>query len=142
MVTSLNDLITTHWETLADAIVKEAICQIPSYGEAPLRLTIERIERWLRTLAESISQNNPPLLAGYLIAVAEERRAEGYPIGDVHAIVYVTERHLRNLIARSCPDQVERDSQTALLTAIMDSARMTLSVTYILNMATRELRRE
>ena len=135
---SLDELIVQDWESLMDSITKDAIRQIPSYAQAPIRLTIERVERWLKTLSDSVAQNNPQLLAEYLAAVGEERKEEGYPIGDLQTIVHVTERHLGELIAQSYPDPVERAGQTALLQAIMESARMTLSVSYILSVAARE----
>ncbi len=138
MAASLGDLITDHREALVDAITKDAIRQIPSYADAPLQLTLERIEDWLNTLSKSILQNDPHLLSQYLMDVGEERQVEGYPIGELHAIVRCTEHHLRHLIARSYSEPVERNGQTALLTAVMDSARMTLSVAYILSMADRD----
>ncbi|MGD2176732.1 MAG: hypothetical protein PVG71_02810 [Anaerolineae bacterium] len=140
MTTSLGDLITDHREMLLDSITKDAIRQIPSYAAAPLQLTMERIGRWLKTLSDSILQNDPHLLSQYLLDVGEERQAEGYPVGELHAIVRCTEHHLRELIARSYSDPVQRNGQTALLTAVMDSARMTLSVAYILSMAGRDSR--
>ncbi|MGD8245583.1 MAG: hypothetical protein PVG25_11445 [Anaerolineae bacterium] len=138
MTTSLGDLIAEHREPLVDSITKDAIRQIPSYSDAPLRLTMERIERWLEALSESIRRNDPSLLSQYLMHVGEERKAEGYPISELHAIVHCTECHVRDLVARSYSDPVERNGQTALLTAVMDSARMTLSVAYIIRMAGRD----
>jgi hypothetical protein len=137
---SLDELITEKWSDLVDAITKDAVRRIRSYANAPLRTTMERVERWLKTLAESIAKNQPDLLAEYLAAVGEERREEGYPIGDLHAIVHTTEEHLSDLIEDTYDDPVEQNGQMALLTAVMDSARMTLSVTYILSMAAREPR--
>ncbi|MGD1993799.1 MAG: hypothetical protein PVI59_11450 [Anaerolineae bacterium] len=134
-MTTLDSLIVRHWQSLADGITKDGIRQLPSYGEAPLRLTMERVERWLKVLAESIDRNEPQLLAGYLEAIAKERQAEGYPIGDLHAIIHITERHIRDLIDQACSDPVERNGQQALLIAIMDSARMALSIAYMLNRA-------
>ena len=67
-----------------------------------------------------------------------ERQEEGYPVGDLHAIIGITERHIRDLIDRSYADLVEQDAQTALLNAVIDSARMVLSVTYVLSTATRQ----
>jgi hypothetical protein len=138
MSISLDELITTHQEELLDEISKEAVRHIPSYAEAPLRLTMDRVERWLRTLAESIRQNDPHMLSNYLMAIGQERREEGYPIGELHAIVHLTERHLLELVAGTYSDPVECNGQTALLTAVMDSARMTLSVTYVLSWASTE----
>lgn len=138
MVT-LDELIREHWETLVSEITKDAVRQIPSYGDAPLQLTIERVERWLNALAESVAQNQPPLLAQHLIGIGEERKEEGYPIGDLHTIVQLTERHLQQLVERAVADPVEQNGLTALLRAVMDSARMTLSVTYILDKTAKEL---
>ena len=138
MNTSLDKLITEHWNTLVDQITKDSIRRIPSYTEAPLRLTIERIERALRVLGESIAQNEPPILAQHLMAVAEERKEEGYPIGDLHIVIQIFERHLGDLIDQTVADPVEQTGQRALLRAVMDSARMTLSVTYILSKAAKE----
>jgi hypothetical protein len=140
MTTSLGDLIAEYQNLLVDSITKDAIRQIPSYADAPLQLTLERVERWLKTLSDSILQNDPHVLSQYLMGVGEERQAEGYPISELHAIVRCTEHHLRHLIAREYPDPVERNGQTALLAAVMDSARMTLSVAYILSVAGRHSR--
>jgi hypothetical protein len=142
MTTSLGELITTHREALVDEVTKDAIRQIPSYADAPLQLTMERVERWLKMLAESIHQNDPHQLSNYLMAIGQERREEGYPIGELHAIIHVTERHIQNLIEGSYSDAVERNGQTALLGAVMDSARMTLSVTYILSRTFRKPQQE
>jgi hypothetical protein len=135
MTTSLGDLIAERQEMLADSITKDAIRQIPSYADAPLHVTLERITRWLKTLSDSILQNDPHMLSRYLMEVGEERRAEGYPVSELHAVVRCTEHHLRHLIDRLYSDPVERNGQAALLTAVMDSARVTLSVAYILSMA-------
>jgi hypothetical protein len=138
MTTPLYELITNYRESLVDEIAKDAIRQIPSYAEAPLRLTLERTERWLQVLADSIAQNMPTTLAQYLTTIGEERQEEGYPVGDLHAIIGITERHIRDLIDRSYADPVEQDAQTALLNAVIDSARMVLSVTYVLSTAARQ----
>jgi hypothetical protein len=134
---SLDRLIVEHWESLVDTISKDAIRQIPSYGRAPLQLTVARVERWLKVLADSLDQNDPHLLADYLTVVGKERQEEGYTIGELHAIVTITEEHLQDLIDRSYTDKVERTGQHALLRAVMDSARMILSVAYVLGMSAR-----
>jgi hypothetical protein len=136
---SLDHLINEYWETLVDAISKDAIRQIPSYGRAPLRQTVERVERWLKVLADSLAQNAPNILADYLTVVGQERQEEGYTIGELHAIVTITERDLRDLIDDSYADEVERNGQNALVRAVMDSARMILSVAYVLGMSARSL---
>lgn len=137
MVT-LDELIREHWETLVSEITKDAVRQIPSYGEASLQLTIERVERWLNALAESVARNQPPVLARHLMSIGEERKEEGYPIGDLHTIVQLTERYLQQLIERAVTDPVEQNGLVALLRAVMDSARMTLSVTYVISAAGKE----
>ena len=136
---SLDDLILEHWAELIDLITKDAVARIRSYAKAPLTLTMERVERWLKTLADSVAKNQPDLLAEYLAAIGEERHEEGYPIGDLHAIVSITEERLEDLIEEVIQDPVERNGQMALLTAIMDSARMTLSVTYIISRTGRDV---
>ena len=62
MTITLDNLIVENREALVDSIVKDAIGQIPSYGQAPLRRTIERVERWLDTLAVSIEQIVPDMV--------------------------------------------------------------------------------
>jgi hypothetical protein len=133
MTTLLDKLIVENQELLVDRIVKDAVRQIPTYSQAPLKLTMGRVERWLGTLATSIKQNDPQILDQYLTAVAVERREEGYPIGELHAIVEITERHLRDLVTGACADQVECNALLALLGAVMDAARMVMSVTYVLS---------
>lgn len=133
MAIFLDELINEHQESLVDQITKDAIRQIPSYGKAPLQLTIERVERWLKALAASIERNNPEILEHYLAAVAEERKEEGYPIGELHAIVTITEQHLRDLMPSACTDEVECNANLAVLGAVIDATRMVLSVTYILS---------
>lgn len=135
MATSLDKLIVENQESLVDQIVKDAIRQIPSYGRAPLQLTIERVEQWLRTLAASIERNDPHILEHYLAAIAVERQEEGYPIGELHAIVRITEQHLRDVVVSSSSDEIERNALNALLEAVMGAARMVLSVTYVLSAA-------
>lgn len=132
MTIYLDDLITEKFATLVDDIAKDAICQIPSYRQAPLRLTIERIERWLTAVADSIRQNNPEILESHLKQVAAERQEEGYAIAELHAIVQITERHLRDVILHSEIIEAERNGNLALLDVVMNAARMVLSVTYVL----------
>lgn len=132
MATSLDRLIVEHRESLADSIVKDAVRRIPSYGQAPLRLTIQRVERWLDALAASIAQNDPDILERYLVEVAGERRQEGFAIIELHSIVHITEEQLQGVIERAVTDEVERNGFLALLTAVMGAARMVLSVRYIL----------
>lgn len=132
MAASLDKLIIEHRESLVDSIVKDAIRQIPSYGQAPLRLTIQRVERWLDALANSIAQNEPDILERHLVAVAGERQQEGFPIIELHSIVHITEEQLQGLIGRSVADGIERNGFLTLLAAVMGAARMVLSVRYIL----------
>jgi hypothetical protein len=137
MTITLDELIIENRELLMDCVVKDAIGQIPSYGQAPLRLTIERVERWLDTLAASIEQNDPDILEKYLVGVAGERRREGYAIMELHGIVHVTERHLQELILTSGADEIEQNALRALLDAVTDAARMVLSVRYLLGVENR-----
>ena len=57
---------------------------------------------------------------------------EGFAVGELHAIVYITERHLRAAVAGTCTDQVECNALLAVLEAVMGAARMVLSIQYIL----------
>jgi len=132
MAVSLDELIAEHRESLVDGITKDAIRQIPSYGRAPLRVTIERVDRFLNALAESVAENDPDILERHLVGVAGERREEGYAIVELHAIVHLTEGHLQALIAHSVPDEVERNGLLALLDAVTGAARMVLSARYML----------
>jgi hypothetical protein len=132
MAIALDELIVENRELLVDRIVKDAIGQIPSYAKAPIRVTVGRVERALEALAASIRENDPSIFEQHLIGVAAERREEGYAILELHAIVHIIERHLREEIVRACSDEVERNGLLALLDAVMDAARMVLSVRYIL----------
>jgi hypothetical protein len=129
---TLTELIERNLDSLVDGITKDAIRQIPSYGKAPIKLTMARIERLLRVLVESIRRNNPNVLEQYLMAIGEERREHAYPIGELHAILEITEQHLCDLVVQSIAPEVERNAQLALVGATMDSARMILSKTYLL----------
>jgi hypothetical protein len=133
---SLYQLIVEHQEPLVDGIVKDAIRQIPAYAKAPLRETMARVEQALQAIADSVRENDPDLLEQYLVGVAQERREEGYAILELHAIVHIIERHVSGLIRATCPDQVERNARLALLGAVMDAARMALSVRYLLSSGT------
>jgi hypothetical protein len=133
MAVSLDELIVVNQEPLVDHIVKDAIGQIPSYAKAPLRTTIVRVEQALQAMAESIQENDPELLERHLVGVATERREEGYAILELHAILHIIERHLRDSIVRACPDEVECNALLALLDAVMGAARMVLSVRYLLS---------
>jgi len=132
MAASLDKLIIKHRESLVDSIVKDAVREIPSYGQAPLRLTLHRVEGWLDALANSIAQNEPDILERYLVAIAGERRQEGFAIIELHSIVHITEEHVRDLIERAVADEIERNGFLTLLAAVMGAARMVLSVRYIL----------
>jgi hypothetical protein len=133
MAVSLDELIVEHRASLVDGIVKDAIRQIPSYGRAPLRVTIERVERFLQALADSVAQNEPDILEGYLVAVAKERKQEGYAILELHSIVHITEAHLRDAVQRTVADEVQRNGLLAVLEAVVGAARMVLSVQYALS---------
>jgi len=129
---TLTDLIEENLESLVDGITKDAIRQIPSYGKAPIKLTMARMERLLKVLVESIRRNNPNVLEQYLMGIAEERREHAYPIGELHAILEISERHLHDLVVQSAVNEVEQNAWLALADATMDSARMILSKTYLL----------
>lgn len=130
---TLDGLIEEYRETLADGIVKDAVRQVPSYRKAPLRQTLARVDTWLLTLAGSIRENNPKILAGYLTSVAADRQVEGYPVAELHTIVRITEDHLTTLIVAKSPDEVHQNALLVLLDAIIGAARMVLSVTYLLS---------
>lgn len=132
MVPSLDKLILENQAELVDAITKDAARQIPSYRQAPLQQTIPRVERWLHTLAASLQENDPQILERYVVAVAHERRQEGYQATELHSIVQITEDHLNALIERAAPDLVARNALTALLQAVLDAAHMVISVNYVL----------
>lgn len=132
MAVTLTELIGGNLELLVDGITKDAIRQIPSYGRAPIKVTMARIERLLRVLVESIRRNNPNVLEQYLMGIAEERREHAYPIGELHAILEIVEQHLRELVVQSTSQEMERNALLALVGATMDSARMILSKTYLL----------
>jgi hypothetical protein len=133
MTVSLDQLIAQHHESLVDGIVKDAIRQIPAYGQAPLQQTADRVERFLDALAESVARNDPDVLEEYLVGVAQERKQEGYAIIELHAIVQLAEEHLQVTIQEDVSDTVERNGLLALLQAVMDAARMVLSVRYVLS---------
>jgi ribosome-binding protein aMBF1 (putative translation factor) len=133
MSISLDELIAEHQEVLVDKVTKDAICRIPSYREAPLRETIQRVERWLKALSDSIAENDPEILEEYLQTVARERRKQGYAIAELHAIVQITEEHMETLVNRALAVETERNANLAVLEIVMDAARMVLSVTYVIN---------
>jgi hypothetical protein len=64
--------------------------------------------------------------------VSEERKSEGYAIGELHAIVEITEGHLQKTILRIVSSEVDQNGLLALLQAVMGAARMTISVRYIM----------
>jgi hypothetical protein len=131
MAVSLDELIVAHQETLVDGIVKDAIRQIPSYGRAPLQQTVDRVESFLDAMAESVAQNDPDLLERHLVGVAQERKREGYAIMELHAMVHLAEEHLQETIRSAVTNEIEHDRLSALLEAVMDAARMVLSVRYL-----------
>jgi hypothetical protein len=132
MTISLDELVFAHRESLVDGIVKDAIRQVPAYGKASLRQNMERVERFLDALADSVARNEPDVLEHYLVSVAQERQQEGYAVMELHAIVHIAEEHLQATIRSVVPDEVERNGLLALLQAVMDAARMVLSVQYLL----------
>lgn len=132
MSTTLTELIEENMEALVDGITKDAIRQIPSYARAPIKATLARVKRLLEILAESIRRNNPNLMEQYVTGIAEERREHKYPIGELHAILDVVERHLRDLVVQSTDQEVERNGLLALVDATVDSARMVFSKSYVL----------
>lgn len=139
MSITLDSLIREHREWLLDEVTKDAIRQIPSYGMAALRQTLHRVERWLDVLVESIDRNEPDVLEAYLVGVAGERMSEGYVIGELHAIIQITERHIQELIRQATTDEIERNALLALLDAVMGAARMVLSARYALSAARKKV---
>jgi hypothetical protein len=137
MEVTLDRLIVENRESLVDGIVKDAIRQIPAYGQAPLRQTIDRVERFLDALVASIARNDPDLMEHYLVSVAQERKQQGVAIMELHAIVDIAEKHLRATVRSAISDDVERNGLLALLEAVMDAARMVLSVRYLLDAGDR-----
>jgi hypothetical protein len=132
MAISLDELIVENQEALVDRIVKDAIAEIPAYADAPLRTTMVRVEQALAAVADSVRENKPDILERHLVRVATERRQEGYVILELHAIVHIIERHLHDDITQTCASEVECNALRALLDAVMDAARMVLSVRYAL----------
>jgi hypothetical protein len=132
MDTYLDVLILEHHAALVDAITKDAVRQIRAYERAPLQQTLSRVGRWLTTLRTSIRQNDPRVLEGFLMGVADERRKEGYALDELHAIVRITEGHLRELIHGAIDDPVEQNGLLALLEAVMGAARMMISVNFFM----------
>jgi len=132
MATNLVDLIEGNLDWLVDEITKDAIRQIPSYGRAPIRQTLVRIEHLLKILAESVRRNEPSVMEQFLEGVAQERRARAYPIGELHAVLDIAAKHLHALVARVVEGEVEQNAQSALVSAIVDSAHMVFSKTYLL----------
>ncbi len=90
------------------------------------------MKRLLEILAESIRRNNPNLMEQYVTGIAEERREHKYPIGELHAILDIVERHLHDLVVQSTDQEVERNGLLALVDAAVDSARMVFSKSYVL----------
>jgi DNA-binding transcriptional regulator YbjK len=129
---TLDQLIRENLEDLVDHITKDAVRQIPSYREAPLSTTVERVENWLRVLATSLHENSPQVLEKYIVTIAHERYSEGYQVTELHNIMQLTEQHLRQIINRTVVEPLERNALIALCEAAMDAARMVISVTYIL----------
>jgi hypothetical protein len=129
---TLDKLIRENVEGLVDGITKDAVRQIPSYREAPLKITVDRIGNWLRVLATSLHENDPQVLEKYLVTVAHERYAEGYRVTELHNIAQLTEQHLFEYITQAELDELERNALIALCEAAMDAARMVISVTYVL----------
>jgi hypothetical protein len=132
MAGTLVELIEKNMELLVDGITKEAIQRIPSYGEAPIKQTLGRMERMLGVLVDSIRRNHPDVLEQYLMGIAEERREQAYPVGELHAVFDVMEHHLQDLVVQATADEVERNAHLALVDATMASARMILSKAYLL----------
>jgi ribosome-binding protein aMBF1 (putative translation factor) len=131
MTIQLTDLINEHYDSLVDEITKDAIRQIGAYGEAPLRQTVERIERSIKVLADSVRLNEPDILQEFITVVAAERQKEGYSAAELHAIVAIMKQHVQRLITRTYDNEVERTGYLALADTIMESARMIISVAYL-----------
>jgi len=132
MAATLVELMGENLEQLVDEITKEAIQRIPSYGRAPIKQTLSRVEQLLRVLIESVRRNNPNVLEQYLMGIAEERRDHAYPVGELHAIFDITEQHLSDLVVETTAGEVERNARLAMVDATMASARMILSKAYLL----------
>lgn len=131
MTIHLTNLISEHYDSLVDEITKDAIRQVTAYGDAPLRQTVERIERSIKALADSIRLNDPDILKQHVTAVAAERQKEGYSAAELHAVIHIMKQHVQNLIAKTYDDETERTGYLALTDIIMETARMIVNTSYL-----------
>lgn len=127
----LSDLIGEHYHVLVDEITKDAIREIGAYGDAPLRQTVERIERSIKAMVDSIRLNEPDILKEHVTVVAAERQKEGYSAAELHAIIQIMKQHMQALIAETYEEETERTGYLALTDTIVESARMMVSVAYL-----------
>lgn len=131
MTNLLTDLINEHYDELVDEITKDAIRQLEHYGDAPLRLTAERMEQAIRATVDSIRLNEPDILKKHVTAVAAERQEEGYTAADLHAIIQIMKQHIQDLVTKTYDNETECTGYLALTDIIMETARMFVSVAYL-----------
>ena len=121
---SLDELITntgTNWWRLAKDDLPD-----PSYRRAD-PVTVGRIERWLKPSAR-VSDGTILSHGRILTAVGEERKE-----ADIAPKRYRPDEHHRPRcgFVSTVADPVEQAAQLALLDAVIGSARMVLSVSYV-----------
>ena len=131
MENRLDEFIRLHAQELADSITKQVLCDLPEWREIPLRKTLERIEKFLFVLGDSIRQDNPNFLITYLNSISVRRIKEGVSISALHGLMDISEAHIINLIQSAEEDDQVKKVFKGVIKNAMASARVTLSIAYI-----------
>ena len=131
MENRLDEFIRLHAQELADGITKQVLFDLPEWRETPLRKTLERIEKFLFVLGDSIRQDNPNFLITYLNSISIRRIKEGVTISALHGLMDIAEaRIIEQVQSAEENDQVKKVFINVIKNALA-SAKVTLSIAYL-----------
>ena len=131
MENRLDEFIRLHAQELADNIAKQVLYDLPEWREIPLQKTLERIEKFLFVLGDSIRQDNPNFLITYLNSISIRRIKEGLSISALHGLMDISEAYILNLIRSEEKNEQVKKVFHGVIKNAMASARVTLSIAYI-----------
>ena len=127
----LDVFIRFHGQDLTDRITKQVLCDLPEWRAISLKKTIERIEKFLIILADSIRQDNPNFLITYLNSISVRRMKEGLSISALHGLMDISEGHIINLVQSAQGNEQDKKVYSGVIKNAMATARIAMSIVYI-----------
>ena len=127
----LDEFIRQNSQELTDSITKQVLFEVPGWREIPLRKTLERIEKFLFVLGDSIRQDNPNFLITYLNSISVRRIKEGVTISALHGLMDIAEARIIEQIHSAEENDQGKKVFINVIKNALASAKVTLSIAYI-----------